>query len=337
MLLPATQQDHSYSIPSYVDTQAMCWARFFGVERNMNYPLGRAGSVSPDLTPFHDNAANANTFWSPRMSEPCMMIENHDTAGALELTPPSIVQRLASLDVELFECGLKLPFPIKAGSGSTGIGTRKSKLFALDELFRLTTEFLDILKALSQPSSMTQTELDAQTTLSSITDSQRLSDIVQPAGIGNPASCLAQADEPTAFMIMSCHGRLTEIYGSLFQMMHACIEHSLAPRGGKDWAVILPQLQVGSIASPPVHVDINNPVSPSTSSMYMLMIAMLSSQLWEQLADTLRADDGSPVGRGSASALTDTIWNAMMDRNENMSRTIESTRHLLQRYSVVAG
>ena len=300
----------------------------------MNHLLAFEGSANLDL----NNVASANTFCSPVMLEPCMGMDDQDTVDHLDLTPPSIIQRLASLDVALYECGLKIPSSINAGSDSIGIGTRKSKLF------RLTTEFLDNFSCLSHeagqlnlsPSSTIQTESDAESTLPLFTYSLRLSKTIQPAGIEEPTRPFPPLDEATMFMIVSCHCRLTEIYVSLFEMMQACSKHSLAPRRDKDWSIILPQLQVGSIASPPAHVDINTPVSSATSSMYMLMITMLSSQLWEQFADKTRVSDGISVRFGSRSVLTKTVWDNVTDKNDRMSQTIDNTRRLLQRQCVVA-
>ncbi|CZR68122.1 uncharacterized protein PAC_18021 [Phialocephala subalpina] len=334
----ATQTNPYYSIPDYIDKGEMRWATFFGVESSVNHLLAFEGSANLDLPPVHDNVASADNFYSPATLEPCMRINDQDTVDPLDLTPPSIVQMLANLDVALYECSLKLPFPFKAGSDSVRIGTRKSKMFALDELFRLTTEFLNIFTCLSHeadqlnvsPSSTIQTESNAESTLPFFAYSQRLSKTVHSAGMEEPTRPFSPLDEATIFMIMSCHCRLTEIYVSLFKMMQACIEHSLAPRGDKDWAIILPQLQVGSITLPPVQVDINTPVSPTISSMYMLMITILSSQVWEQLADKMRVCDGISVRMGSSSVLTETVWNKITDKNDRILQTIDDTRHLLQ-------
>ena len=309
---PALQTDSSHSVPCFADTQEMCWNRFFGVDRTLNRPLDY--NVSSNVGPFafhdrDDSMKGFPVFWTSQL--PHLALEDHNSVNGIELDQPSIVQRLASLDVEIYECGLMLPIHVKTGSGPVGIGTRKAKLFALDVLFRLTADFVNIANY--------ETRDNDRPTIYHKTVDVR--------------SRLDQIDEATTFAIMSCHSRLTEIYASLFYMMHACIEHSLAPRRDKDWAVLLPQLQVGSeVGALPVLVNIDHPASPSTSSMYMWLITMLSSQLWEQLADTLRfANSGG--SRSEGSVLTDTVWNTIAERSDSMLETIERTKQTLQRPS----
>jgi hypothetical protein len=115
-------------------------------------------------------------------------------------------------------------------------------------------------------------------------------------------------------------------------MMQACIEYSFTPKLDKDWAIVLPQLKIGTLASPLVHVDVNTPVSLSKASMYMLIVTMFSSQLWEQLTDVI----GTCSASTSPSALVDTMWATVTDRTYHLSQTIDATKHLLQKQSVVA-
>jgi hypothetical protein len=269
-----------------------------------------------------------------------------EISGAVDHTnlAPSTVHRLASLDVAIHECGLKMPFPINVGSDSTATRTRNSTLFALDELFRLTTEFLDILTSLCDvasplnlmPCSTIPLESNTESVPPLFRYSQRLSETVQSAGLEESNIPFPLSDEASIFMVFSCHGRLTEIYVCLFVMMQACIEHSLLPRRAKDWAIVLPQLRVGSVALPPVYVDVDTPVSSATSSMYMLMITMLSSQLWARLADMMRVGDATSVRMGSRFLLMETVWDSVTAKNNCILQTIETTRYLLQRHCVTA-
>lgn len=311
--------------------------------RNVN-PLDHDGSADFDLTPINENVmSHGSNLPSPGISDSYM-----DTNDPLEPPPTSSVRKLASLNVALYECAAKLPSMAAAGVTSAGIagngvrGSRKARRLAIDELFRLTTEFIDILQCLSLVegeasatlSSMDPKQPGGQSAVSLVTYEQNLSHPRQPVtrtGMGPPSRSFSHVDEATMFMVVSCHCRLTEIYVSIFQMMQTCIEHSLAPWMGKDWVIILPQLQVGSLASPPLHVDVNTPLSSATSSMYMLLITMLSSQLWEQLADVMRAGTASM----SRCAL-DAMWDPVTDRTDYLSQTIDATKNLLQRYSVVA-
>jgi hypothetical protein len=307
-----------------------------GTESSVTHPLDFEGSINWDLENVYDNVASTNTLHLSAIPEPLTRINDQDAVDNLNLTP-STVQRLASLDVAIYKCGLTMPFPTEAGSDSVPTGSRKSTLFALDELFRLTTEFLEIHNSLShlagQRNSSSSTilpESSTESTLPLLPYNQRVSEI----DMEEPAKSFPVLDEATMFMIISCHCRLTELYGFLFERMQVCIEHSRVPRKDKHWAIILPQLQVGSLASPPVHVDVDNPVSSTTSSMYMLMITMISSRLWGQLAHEMRFGDGIPLKTGLTSVLTETVWNNVTDKNTRMLETIENTKSLLRRHSV---
>jgi hypothetical protein len=325
-------------VPDYVESQEMGCGQFF-----VNHQAPFEGSDNLEFTSIYRNVASANAFCLPAMLEPRMINDNQNAVDHLNLTP-SIVHRLAGLDVAIYECGRKIPSSTEAGSDSTSIETRKSKLFALDDLFRLTTEFLDIFTSLARvtskvnlsPHSTILPESTSESMLPIFTYSQHVSKAVLSPGMKESCQHFPPLDEATILMIISCHCRLTDIYVLLFEMMQACIEHSLAPRSARDWAIILPKLQVGSIASPPVYVDVNTPVSSATSSMYLLMITTLSWQLWEQLANKMRVDDRMSTIMGSRSALTEPLWDNMMDKNDHILRTINNTRCLLQqRYNTV--
>jgi hypothetical protein len=310
------------------------------MESSVNHHLNFEGSVW-DCANMYDNVASTNTLRLTAIPEPTTIIDDQDAVDNLDLTP-SIVQRLACLDVAIYKCGLNMPFPIEAGSESAPTGSRKSTMFALDELFRLTTEFLEIWNSLSHGATQHNLSFSSAilpgsstgSTLPLLAYNQRLSETVQPANLEESARPFPVPDEATMFMIISCHCRLTEFYGFLFERMHACIDHSHAPRRDKHWAIILPQLQVGSLASPPVHVDVYNPVSSTTSSMYMLMITMISSRLWGQLAHEMKFSNGIPQKTGLTSVLTETVWHNVTDQNTRILQTIENTKSLLQRRSV---
>jgi len=327
--------------------QDMYWPDIFCESRNVN-PL------DPDAS--NENImSHTSSLLSPGISDSYMRIEDHDTNDSLGTSSTSAVRRLASLNVALYECAANLPLVAEQGVSSAGIasnrvrGSRKATLFALDVLFRLTTEFIDVMECLSLADCETGVTLPsidprqpgAQSALSPVANSQQSSHSGQPVtmtGLKPPSRSFSHLDEGTTFMVVSCHCRLTEIYVSIFQMIQACINFSLVPQLDKDWAIILPHLQIGSLTSPPVHVDVNTPLSPATSSIYMLMVTMLSSQLWEKLAIMMRGRRDVLTGSASASqcALADTMWDTVTDRTERLSQTIDSTKHLLQRYSVVA-
>jgi len=314
---------------------------------NMN-TLGHKSSIDLDLTPINGNiTSHASGFPLPGASDFYLPVGDCDISGGLETFPASAVQQLAILNVAIYECAKKLPSIEKPGAHEAP-GSRKATLFAIDELFRLTTNFTNIVKSfsvqdceMSNPSSSIGPEPpEDRPEMSLVSYSQQVLDAGQPVTRGPsrpPHQPFSDVDEGTMLMVVSCHCRLAEIYLSLFQMMQACIEYSLAPRLGNDWAVILPQLQVGSLAAPSVKVDINTPLSPAKSSMYMGMITMFSSQLWEQLADVMKAGGGAQTdsAASSMSTLMGTVWDSMTDKTEGLSRTIDATKHMLQRCSVV--
>jgi hypothetical protein len=308
----------------------------------VNHQLRFQDLADLDLSTPYDNVAIANTFNLPAILEPCMSNIDQDAVAAPDFSP-SIVQRLSTLDVAIYECGLKLPFPINAGNDSAANRTRKARLFALDELFRLTTEFLDIFTCLFHgpgqfnlsPCSTILPEPDTESTLPLSRFRQNPSQTVISASIEEITMPLLPLDEATMFMVISCHCRLIEFYAFIFEKIQACIEHSLAPRRDKDWAIMLPQLQLGSIAWPPVHVDIDTPVSSATSSMYMLMITMLSSKLWGQLDEKMRVGDCISVRMGWTAVLTKTVWDNVTDKNMRMLQTIDNTKCLFQRNCAV--
>lgn len=327
----------------------------FSESRNVNL-LDHNDSTDIDLTLINENIVrHASSLPLPGISDSYSRTEDHDTNDLLGSSYTSAVRRLASLNVALYECAANLPSMAEAGVSSAVVtgkgvhGSRQATLFAIDELFLLTTEFIAVIKCLSLVgcetsasfSSMDPKQPGAQSARPLFAYSDQLLHAGQPVArteAGPPSRTFSQVDEATMFMVVSCHFRLTQIYLSIFQMMQTCIQHSLVPQMGKDWAIILPRLQVGSLASPPVHVDVNTPLSSAMGSMYMLMITMLSSQLWEQIADVVRAGLNGPMDSASASGYTlaHTMWDTVTDGTDRLSQTIDATKHLLRRHSVVS-
>jgi hypothetical protein len=281
----------------------------------------------------------------PGAADPEATIDLDKATETVASSSTSAVRRLASLNVALCECAEKLPSMARGSVSSAGTSDNdrhKTVVLAVDELFRLTADFVELVKT------FTFMEYETSDTLS--TADQR-----EPTWALSPMTCspqrphaflpltktgtrptqrsLSHMDEATAFMVVSCHCRLVDIYTSIFKMVQACVEHSFVPQLGPNWAVILPRLQVGSFDSPPVTVDANAHLSPITTSMYMVMITMLSSQLWEQLGSTIRA--GIDVATGSESmsrcTLVSTMWNTVMVRTDQLVQTINVTQSLLQR------
>ena len=289
------------------------------------------------------------SFSSFNTSDAYLSTEGWDTNDRLGLNPSSAFRKLASLNVSVHECAAKLPSVDKINATSASMAgrsvrePRKSAPFVFDELFQLTTEFTDVMKSLStqgyemntDASSKTSGDAVTQSSQSLVSSSQQLSH-AGPSVSGiqkatQPRSLLS-VDEATTFMIMSCHCRLTETYITIFQMMQICIENSLIPQKGKNWAVILPRLQVGSVALPPLQVDDVTLVSSrATSSMYKMTVAMLLSRLWAQLADVMRDGVGTRADSALAprSSLVDMMWDTAMDKTDRLMQTIDSVVCLL--------
>jgi hypothetical protein len=301
-----------------------------------------------------------DTFPSPDTSDDHPRVGND---GHLVTSPASTIRNLANLNIALYDCAAKLPSMPEAGVNTAGIAShgrssRKRTIFAIDELFRLTSEFIDVIKYPSREACDTSTIPPTKDSKPSSTEALSLvayNQHLSHAGPGVTATgsgrSFSHVDEGTMLMIMSCHCRLTEIYLSIFQMMQACIEYSVAPQKEKNWAIVLPRLQVGSHAAPPMQVDANTSLSSTTSSMYMVMITMLSSQLCEKLADMMRVGDeeisgggrgihlrGQGVGRGDEGPVSPSQYlfmTTVTDRTDRLRSTIDATKHLLQRFSLV--
>ncbi|CAG9974874.1 unnamed protein product [Clonostachys byssicola] len=256
----------------------------------------------------------------------------------------STFQRLASLSARIYECGANLPSPHRSTRHTSNVGmnaTPKSAHFIFDELFRVTTEFIDILRCLPNSRSKDDTVLCAtspgfQESQSVIPNSQDMpfsSDSVIGSHMAIQPDPSSHVDDATVFMIMSCHSSLTETYGSILQMMQMCLEHSLIPQMGGNWLVILPRVQVGSIELPSLQVGDQTPVSSkATSSMYMMTVTMLFSRLWAQLASILRERVGaeSHTGIGKDSSLVETMWITALNKTGQLIQTIDSISSQLQ-------
>ncbi|KAI0432563.1 hypothetical protein F5Y09DRAFT_141142 [Xylaria sp. FL1042] len=245
----------------------------------------------------------------------------------LEHPISSAAQRLTSLSMALCECASKLPSikASRAGSSDTvdvsramnnSSTTRGAALLALDEVFYVTNEFVNIMN----------------TTYPMLDHRERpaleiASSTIQP---------FWRLDEATTLLFLSCHCRLTEIYESIFQAIQRCIKgahttpHSTA-------GIILPQLQVGGfggISSPALRVDFRGaPLPPAIVSMYMVLITTLSSQLWAQIKDNMRTKGGPNYSRNRAAMvhpeIADPAWDLAMKRTDNLSRVIEDIKHSL--------
>ncbi|KAI0508474.1 hypothetical protein F5B22DRAFT_398673 [Xylaria bambusicola] len=283
-----------------------------------------SGSVLPMIS---DNQAMTSGVRGDCTFEPLDINSQYNDGPSYVLGYPltSTTGRLTSLNMALCECASKLPSiePRRiepAGSiHNTHVASnnkREAALFALDELFCATNEFITIMKSLC--SQANDSEIPNHLTCASATESSR-----------QEMMSTAHIDEATTLLFLSCHCRLADIYESIFKGIRRCLSgsytatHSIA-------GVILPQLQVGGfggVSSPALRVDSNGPpLSPAKISMYLVLTVTLSSQLWTQIRDTMRSCRASwdQVSMTADREVTlGPAWDMAMKRTSRLSRAIE--------------
>ncbi|OAA68484.1 Zn(2)-C6 fungal-type DNA-binding domain protein [Niveomyces insectorum RCEF 264] len=265
--------------------------------------------------------------------------------------PSFAVQRLATLQVDVCGCLASFPSVDNARDGAITVNTTSSRpetQFSFDELFRLTTDFVEIMEAVNAarlgPGSTLERLLSATKNL----HNNHEFDLLCPA----PGNCptdppirdenslaaslqhSSHVDEATMWMIASCHCTLTQLYSAVFRRMQTCLEHSRGPRPGHRWNIVLPQVHVGSLVLPPLQVGYKSPAtSKATSSMYMVMITALSTQLWEKVGGALpgsnEVTECSSYSSSSSSSLSGMVWRTMKDGTDNLMREITYIQRLL--------
>ncbi|KAI1752578.1 hypothetical protein F4782DRAFT_540249 [Xylaria castorea] len=344
------------------------------------HALDHHGREALDIVPIHQDTIGAIGSIPPLDSHsPYGLHGFHSNPSRGSGRPlASIVGRLTNLSMALYECAGKLPSikishaesagPVNVPCAMNSSSRREGALLALDEVFRITNEFINVMKTPHSTPSCLETPI---LTTASMTSSfhhtqigptvnspcvvpQLLSDqqgfipepTIQPATAGAPHEAeisssvqpFPHLDEATMLLFLSCHCRLVEIYSSVFQAMRRCLEGSNATPHSRA-GVILPQLQVGGsggISSPALRVDFNNGplLPPATVSMYMTLITTLSSQLWAQVADALRRgrrsyDDSGYRPHIPHLGMAGPTWGIAMERTDNMERTIELVKRML--------
>ncbi|KAL1954728.1 hypothetical protein VTO42DRAFT_781 [Malbranchea cinnamomea] len=211
----------------------------------------------------------------------------------------SVVHKLSSLSAGLYECAANLP--CSHGGSSSFTCSPKPTRFVFEDLFHHTLEFIDVLRC-----------------------------FVANGDASRPSMPFMGLDEPTMLMAFSCYSRLIEIYLTVFHMLRACIENSLAPRPDKEWSIVLPPLQAGGcMVAPPLHVDIDTRPPPATTSRYGLMILLISSQFWTQLREIVMQERQKLTCRVSTfqdafPSLSQTLWQTFTDRTDHMLQTINA-------------
>lgn len=325
-------------------------------------PLGYSGVTDLQLTSAHDKA-NGHVF-SPEVPEMCP----YGTNNGGGTSPSSLARTLAELNVKIYECAARFPSEKHNSSarskgfiGHPGPEAQKPIQFVFDELFSVTSAFTNILESLCTPGHgiNTSSSVSSSTSLGlpdwmtyrdySPSYSQEPShadhhhSAPMPPALAPPSSCsLANVDEATMYMLTSCHCRLTEVYASVFEQIQACVKHSAIPQTDYRWTVVLPRLQVSSLALPPVQLDEKSRIdSRATLTMYIMMVTMLSSQLWEKMADVMRSagrhvlvdsegtETPASAPASGISSAAGPAWRSAMEKTRKLTEDIASVQGLM--------
>lgn len=154
------------------------------------------------------------------------------------------VRQLADLNVLLCEHMSMLP-PLHTSPSQAGrVPSMNGQLFPIDKTFSLTQSLIDHLKQLYPQSGPIRSFIP---------------------------------DQGTLLLIMSCSGRVFDIYEVIFGHMRGCVNDNITPVTSNGQTLVLPQLKIGAYAPP----------KPTAIAMQMLLIVMLASELFDQLREVL--------------------------------------------------
>lgn len=326
------------------------------------HPLGHGDEMVLNATPIQQDVmggVETDNSLDLSLNHYHLNDYNNNASSVRAGTFTSTTARLTSLNMALYECASKLssikPSQSVRDPCVIDSNTRMAALFSLDEVFYVTSQFIDVMRDL-----LLTTDCHETSTLTTATraitvspyllqgaDSAFQSHLTHPL-LGFEPSLYAEAssssgtdsfshlDEATMLLFLSCHCRLTEIYESIFEAIQRCIKSSPAAAFDSTAGVVLPQLHVGGfggVSSPALRVDFSGPrLTPATISMYMSLVTMMSAQLWAQMGEALRQ---RKVRYESSQApmvhlgVTGVAWNMAMARIDNMSQTISSVQRLL--------
>ncbi|KAH8900402.1 hypothetical protein GQ53DRAFT_740526 [Thozetella sp. PMI_491] len=334
-----------------IGMKSAMWPNIFGELHGLNL-LDLNTSDGLDLASLNDIGTSS---LSPVGVSDCGgELQARETNNATGASSASLVRRLAALSVRIYECTTSFLVEDQTNVNAAGVphhgaGEPQKPIYIdFDELFRLTTEFIDILKSLSA-AKLDETsnffseasEHTASHTLQSLVsyDEQAIQPLASMSYTPQTRP-FSQIDEATMLMIASCNSRLVDAYMSIFNRVQACIEHSRVPQFAGSWVVVLPKLQVGPVALPPVQVGDKMPISSRAQSfMYIIMVTTLASQLWEQLADVMK-DGGAGPTRSSSAAMSSpgspslkAIRDIIMSKTDGLMQNMELIKALVGRWS----
>ncbi|KAL2864815.1 Zn(II)2Cys6 transcription factor domain-containing protein [Aspergillus lucknowensis] len=250
--------------------------------------------------------------WNPLWCGDIDLLPLYDPDGqnldlrALQIpaSQPSILsttQELANMSVALYELKTKLPSlpekPARAECSESHEPHRSSPMpFVFEELFHHTTHFTNLIQ-------------------------DRLY---------NAVSDLSE-EEATVLMVGSCLSRLVEMYTVIFSLVQRCLRHSLGPpRPRPGWAVILPEVRLGSLKLPAVCVTAEGLLSAGRGTMYIWMVVVFSGELWGGIAETVKRQRLAVDGNRGAGTLTGTVWAGMVDRVDLVLHSIKTTQGMLR-------
>ncbi|THC97206.1 hypothetical protein EYZ11_003315 [Aspergillus tanneri] len=237
------------------------------VQDDSSDPLRLSNSDVFNQGVHFETTTEESLLWSPDSLPLSNLIQDQEIVAIRSPSPVTSIHELANLSIALSDLASTLP-PISERGNNPSDATRQNTCnsremmpFVFDELFRLTTGFIDIITQIL---------------------SGRL------------------ADEATTLMVGSCYSRLLRIYTTIFSLVQRCIRHSPPPPRNPDWVIILPQVQMGSVlTSPAIRVDAETTVSSDKASMYMSMIVVFSWQLWARMTDTVKGHAAEVVSGSS--------------------------------------
>ncbi|KAI1175382.1 hypothetical protein F4777DRAFT_331722 [Nemania sp. FL0916] len=343
-------------------------------------PTNPAGLNYEDEIDFHFTPEDAVTVVQANSSpgffntdqlhvyQPCGIRQGIGNTGV------STAGRLTNLNVVLYECAKKLPSikpsqtdlaDMTAIPHATNGPSRDAVLLALDDVFCVTNEFIQVMKELfatscheSPPFMATATtmtspplfsgankmlspnvtstfiqgrqEVMAQPPLQSLAFLESLHEPTITSSETVPPACI---DDATVLLFLSCHCRLTEIYESIFQAIRRCIDGSSAASHARA-GIILPRLLAGGFGglnAPALRVDFGDPrLPPATISMYMILITTLSAQVWTQVGEIFRQGGACHhVPLTASCGIAGPTWELAMKRTDRMCHTIEVVQQLL--------
>ncbi|KAI1316787.1 hypothetical protein F5Y16DRAFT_393063, partial [Xylariaceae sp. FL0255] len=263
-----------------------------------------------------------------------------------ELQLPSAIYKLADLNLSIYNCAKKLPSvnlirSNEYNNAKPSCRDDQSKtivLFVLDELFKHTSELIDLMKILSLGNEDLNTPLPINSNLCELQELSLANDAAYAVEkVSHVFGRFAHLDEATALVLLSCLCQLADIYTSIFNMMQSCAQGILkGPRAlSPDRGILLPSIQIGSFTShPPVRVDNNTPIEPNKASLYMNIIAISGSRLWDQVTEivtgkTEGATDNAMLSPETWPPLIDEKWSRAVSVTCTLSRTIRTTKQIL--------